>query len=298
MYMKKIRLSKFLVMVMVLLSLFHGFAAEQTQTYFGVKVDMDSENVVFEKTRFESAEELRSFLANFPNATRIDIGLTNVPYDVLSEIRSEYTEFELVWTMKFDRWEVKSDATAFSTLNNGDYRKSSTTFECLKYCNKLLALDLGHNEIRNLSFLEGMTNLRYLILADNKIEDISILSTMPNLQYVELFFNRITDLNALANMENLVDLNVCFCPIKDYSALETLPQLERLWMSSTKIKKSDREIIQAYFPDCEINFKTKNAVEEGWREHPHYFVIRDTFRGGSFIDWTDENLSEVTQAQQ
>ncbi len=273
------------------------FAEEAYQTYFGVKIDNACEDVVFEKTEFASVEELKAFLDKFPNAKRIDLGETNMEYALLADLRSEYTDFELVWTMKFGKWEVKTDATAFSTLNNGDYRKPSSTFECLKYCNKLLALDLGHNEIRDLYFLEGMTELRYLILADNKITDISVLSTMPNLKYVELFFNRITDLNALSNLEYLVDLNVCFCPIDDYSALETLPQLERLWISSSSINKKDREIISSYFENCEINYKTKNAVEEGWRVHPHYYVIRDTFRGGAFIDWEMPPIEESTQME-
>ena len=260
-------------------------AEEEYVRFMEQKISLNAEEIVFEKTQFKNIDALKAFAARFPNLKRLEIGVSDLSNEELATFRTESENFELVWTMKFAKWQVKTDATAFSTLNNGDYKKPSETFECLKYCTNLLALDLGHNKITDLYFLDGMTSLRYLILADNRIEDISILATMPDLEYVELFFNRITDLNALSGMEHLKDLNVCFCPISDYSALETLPQLERLWISTDSLKKTDHEAIRILLPECEINFKTKNAVAEGWREHPHYEVIKQTFRGGSFIGW-------------
>lgn len=272
--------------ILLLVLLFSALSEEsEAVSLFGKTVSTNAREIVFEETYFENAEELREMLQLFPNLTRIELGKTNLSNEELALIRAENPSFELVWTMKFAKWSVKTDATAFSTLNNGDYRRSSQTFECLKYCTNLLALDLGHNDIEDISFVKDMTSLRYLILADNRISDISPLAGLTNLQYLELFFNRFTDLNALSQLTNLTDLNLCYCPIEDYSALQSLPRLERLWFFSYSLDASDREAIRNMLPDCEINLKTKNAVAEGWREHPHYDAIFKTFRGGAFVEW-------------
>ncbi|MBQ4224266.1 MAG: leucine-rich repeat domain-containing protein, partial [Prevotella sp.] len=44
-----------------------------------------------------------------------------------------------------------------------------------RYCTKLKGLDLGHNAITDISFIENMPHLRVLILADNDLTDISPL---------------------------------------------------------------------------------------------------------------------------
>lgn len=277
---------KMLFFALLLLAASTAFCEERESVFlFGQEVSLDSEEIVFEKTQFENADALREMLSLFENLKRIELGVTNLENEELASVRAENEDFSLVWTMKFAKWSVKTDATAFSTLNNGDYKRGSKTFECLQYCTNLYALDLGHNTIDDLSFLENMTSLRYLILADNRISDISVLSNLTELTYLELFFNRITDINALKGLENLKDLNLCFCPIEDYSALESLPQLERLWFFSYNLKPEDKEAIRRLLPGCEINLETKNAVAEGWREHPHYDAIFKTFRGGEYVEW-------------
>ena len=43
----------------------------------------------------------------------------------------------------------------------------------LQYCTDLIALDLGHNGIDDLSWLEPLQNLQLLILSDNRMKDIT-----------------------------------------------------------------------------------------------------------------------------
>lgn len=291
--MKAFRIGFILILVLALTVSAFAYAEEPaTQIFFGQEVDVNSEEIIFKETKFKDADELRAFLKNFPNLKRIELGITNISNEELDQIRSENDEFVLVWTMKFMKFKVKTDATAFSSLHaTGDQYFSSSVFDCLKYCTNLYALDLGHNRIDDLSFLENMTELRYLILADNRLTDISALANLKELQYLELFMNySLADLSPLSDLENLVDLNIALChSVTDYTIFETMPQLERLWFSTPRLRenKKNQEMIASYFDNCETNFKTTASTGEGWREHPHYFIIRDTFKSGVYIPFED-----------
>ena len=65
---------------------------------------------------------------------------------------------------------VRTDVTAFSTQHTYQSKfHTSKTFSVLKYCHNLVALDIGHNEVSDLSFLEDLPQLKVLILAANNI---------------------------------------------------------------------------------------------------------------------------------
>lgn len=57
----------------------------------------------------------------------------------------------------------------------------------------LTSLDLGGNNLTNLSGLAGLTNLQILSIWDCGLTNISALSTLTNLDYLLLGYNRLTN---------------------------------------------------------------------------------------------------------
>lgn len=134
----------------------------------------------------------------------------------------------------------------------------------LEHFESLTTLDLGRddstewkNEIKDLSYLEDLTNMKTLVLSHNEIEDISPLQKMTELEFLNLegnnirkisaleemdipvmllSDNQITDLTPLENMAQPRVIELSGNSIFNIPALEDKPYLERLSLNSNKIK--------------------------------------------------------------
>lgn len=82
--------------------------------------------------------------------------------------------------------------------------------------------------IRDLSFLEGLTQLKELDLWDNDIEDLSPLASLTGLRELWLPYNLISDLSPLAGLDKLVQLKVYGNQIKSLEPLRGLTSLNTL----------------------------------------------------------------------
>ena len=153
----------------------------------------------------------------------------------------------------------------------------SDTVACLKYCTEVRYLDLGHNCINDISFVEYMPDLEVAILAINYWADASPLASCQKLEYLEIFNTNCTDLRPLAELKNLKHLNICWIKnLSDISPLYEMTQLERLWIGSSannQIPRSQYAEIQRRLPDTVINVTTDNPTEEGWRDDPRYDLL-------------------------
>ena len=142
---------------------------------------------------------------------------------------------------------------------------------------ELRALDLGHNNIRDLTFLLEAPLLRVLILADNQITDLTPLAELKELEYLELFMNDFTDLSPLAELHNLRDLNICRVRVSDVTPLLQLKKLERLWLPDNFLTESQKAELEAALPDCRIQYEWSRSTDFGWRDHPAHHHPADIF---------------------
>ena len=195
-------------------------------------------------------------------------------------------------------YHIRTDeVTAFSTLKNGKppYVRNDQLW-WVKMCPNLLALDLGHNIISDLSFLYDAPKLKVLILACNNLTDLTPLACQTDLEYLELFLNSITDVSPLSNLKNLKDLNLCFNQITDVTPLMDLPNLERLWLTqNTGIPQEQLDMLRERYPNTEIVFKSNGATGSitlengrsapGWRDHDRYPIIWHMFNHGKYLPW-------------
>jgi internalin A len=72
----------------------------------------------------------------------------------------------------------------------------------------MTTLDLGNNEISDISVLGSLTNLTKLYLNNNQITEISALRKITNLTTLHLRYNQITGISFLGWLINLTELNL------------------------------------------------------------------------------------------
>ncbi|MDD4279437.1 MAG: leucine-rich repeat domain-containing protein [Candidatus Sumerlaeales bacterium] len=248
-------------------------------------------------TKIVPFEEIIGYLDANPDLTTVDFFDVKFTRDNIDYLYIHYPQIEFGLTIRLvsDHY-VRTDATAYASRhNNKDKFHTSRDFEQLRYCQHLKALDLGHNDIVDISFVGELRELRILILAANDIEDISPLSALKNLEYLELFKNSIGDISPLVGLPNLRDLNICFNRIGDFSPLFNMRKLDRLWLyNANNYSANDplsKELIaelRANLPNTQIDH-TSYSTLGGWREHPKYDVVYQIFRrAGSYLPWDEE----------
>ena len=264
--------------------------AEETATYNGAfTAPLDAEYLDLGDTRAADLPAFISYLRQFPNLKMVDMFATPVTRAQIEEIVAALPDVEFGWTIRIAEHTVRTDATAFSTLHNSSSAwHGSRDFEVLKYCKNLLALDIGHNEIKDLSFLYDLPQLKVLIVACNQINDITPVGSLKGLEYLELFKNDIHDISCLSELTNLIDLNICFNRIADLTPIMGLTQLERLWIFNSNNYSDDIPVSPAVvaalreaLPNTYLDSKSW-STEGGWRKHERYFVINDMFHSGVY----------------
>lgn len=247
-----------------------------------------------------TAEELLEKLDVLPRLRRLDITALDLGNAATTPIADRYPELDLVWLVRFGRrWTVRSDISCFSTLQTWPpaYRYTDADLApLLRYCRHLVALDLGHNALRDLSPLAGLTELKVLILGDNgQIADLSPLANLTRLEYMELFMaDRIQDFTPLSHLTEMVDLCVGYCSgLRDISFVEQMPRLKMGWFPGDPITDGQREAARAARPETTFLFfpSLVSSTSDGWRMTERNVEIRRAFSNWelvlAFRSWDD-----------
>lgn len=209
-----------------------------------------------------------------------------------SYLLTPYPDVQFEWTLNWlicngRRIRLRYDATVFSTgKGRQDPRYTSKQiWEKLQYFPDLVAIDVGHNNVSDLSFLSNFPGLKRLICIDSKkpVTDISVLAELKELEYIELFMQDITDISALANHEKLLDLNLCHNNVTDLSPLYSCTSLERLWISyNPNLTAEEVAKLQEKLPNCVIETKSYESTGAGWRKHPRYDILIKSFEDNTY----------------
>ena len=267
-------------------------------TVWGVQVTSEDEAITFDSKKAGDIAALCDTLDCMPNVKKVYMWNMQLTREVRDKLFFGYPNVFFGWDIRLNAaHHIRTDATAFSTLSKkpGLYSYNMWNFV---YCPNLLALDVGHNTIKNLDFLTSCNKLKILIAIGARITDLTPIACQTDLEYLELFMNEITDISPLANLVNLRDVNLAFNDIADLSPLYELPHLERVWLMMNK-RITDDEIarLRAHQPNCEIVTRSYGStgnvmLEDGtqipgtsWRHHPHYNTIYYIFNGGGYVDW-------------
>lgn len=292
-------MKKFCCAALLFLLLLTGLAlAENDQVIIaGSAYDAGLETLDLSRVVLSDEKALEEALCAMPNLKWVDLSFCGLKNQTLADLRARMAErgVTVVWTLKFDAYTLRTDATAFSTLHSSkDKRLGNDTLSVLQYATALRAVDLGHNWLTDISFLAPLDQLRVVIVSDNRIKDLSPLDGKP-LEYLEAFNNGISDISFLADCDTLMDVNLCLTRIKDLSPLYKLPNLKRVYVSSigSELTKDEvneflsyqQETLEAY------HFFSRYPTLYGWREdergvgHPRYEIVKAMFKEGVYYDF-------------
>ena len=239
-------------------------------------LDLDSLTKDTIKTTF-----LHQGLTCLTQLTHVTMFEQKISVKDMEGIMTDFPQITFDWSVAIGSYRIRTDATAFSTLKGRqEPRFTARDMEPLKYCTQLEAIDLGHNNVSDLSFLTQWPHLKILIIIDSQkpVTDLTPLAELNELEYVELFMQGITDLTPLANKPNLLDLNLCHNSVTDLTPLYSDTSLERLWISYNK-GLSDEQVaaFKEAVPGCQVETVEYQSTGAGWREHERYFVMKDVF---------------------
>lgn len=296
-------MKKFAALLMALLLLCGTALAEQV-SFGSVSFDRDAETIDLGEQTVRDWNGFNAFLKKFPNLKKVDMFATTVDASRVEKLVRAFPQIEFGWTLKMMYYHIiRSDAEAYSTLHGLHPKHKSSEFVLLKYCKKLKALDLGHNNLTDISFLLNMPDLRVLILGDNnRLKNIEVVGEMKELEYLELFSCGITDISPLTKLTNLMDLNLANNAVKDWRPLKEMKWLKRLWISGMcrgrmekmELTAAERQELEEALPNTRIEYLGQ-PTDNGWREDPatgvrdpHYEVIYEMFNSGSaYIPFAD-----------
>lgn len=270
---------------------------------FGKTVSTDALELDFSGIRMglSGAAVIEEALGEFPLLEKVvlcDCGISNEDMAALND-RHENVRF--VWRVYFSEFSLRTDDTNFIAARvRNKFPIYSYELEVLKYCPDLQALDLGHKNITSLDFLRYVPHLKYLIIVENDVNDITPIGELQELTYLEMFWTKCEDISPLQNCKALTDLNISYIYCRPAKCLETLvnmPQLERLWYCGNNLSAEQLEELQTALPDTEMYLAAHGEpTGSTWREHPHYFEMRDFFgmyymAGGT--NGVDENGNQI-----
>ena len=252
-------------------------------TVYGAEVrSTDEELDLSHIAVYDRGAELETALGWFSHLKKVDMSYCGMSNEELDALNRRHEDVRIVWTVFFSIFSVRTDETNFIAART--YNKApvySNDCAVLRYCTDMIALDLGHKDLTDLSFLYDMPQLQYLILVENNIRDITPIGSLKELKYLEIFWTKVEDLSPLINCTELEDLNICYIysrPDPAFAVLMQMPWLERLWYCGNALKDEQVQALRENMPQCEMYLEPRGESTGGtWREHPHYYAMRDVF---------------------
>lgn len=252
---------------------------------FGQVFTTDAETLDLSEIPMEDTKALEEILPLMHSLTWVDMCDCGLSNEVMDDLNKRYEPLRFVWKVHFSVYTLRTDATFFcaSDLPENGYVAIKMTDEQLaplKYCEDLIALDLGHMRYTDLSFLENMPKLQYLILVEARFTDITPIGTLKDLVYLEIFMNTIDDLSPLLECPNLKHLNIGYTKGFDTEVLKQFTGLERLWFPGNTMSDQEIEELKAALPNTQLHLPAGDpdgSTGNGWREAEIYFQMRDIF---------------------
>ena len=233
-------------------------------------------------------DEVKRILRYLPALTALDMCDCGLSNEQMGALREQFPNIAIHWRITVGRWTMRTDVTAFSTGKDRDSTQvkydrkagkaylSTEDIAPLQYCTEMIALDIGHQKIDDISVVANMKKLRFLIIADGKFTDITPIASCTELEFLEVFQNYIADFSPLLSLTKLKCLNCGATKSPDkageeaaalerLNVLKQMPQLERLWCIHAGFDSAQIDELQAALPDCQICSGGAHPTAGGWR---------------------------------
>lgn len=214
-------------------------------------------------------------MAYFPNAEKVILPACSFDNETMSAFREKMRpEYKVVWTVYVTKKPVRTDQ---EVIHSSAYQVCfiDEQSQDLKYCEDAIVVDIGHSYVKDISWVEGMPKLKYLILTHNWVKDLSPLSTCKNLVYLELFWNDyIPDYSPLLGCTALEDLNIS-ATFADIEPLYEMTWLKNLWANCKGITAAEDAALKESLPNTTVMTTGGSYTTGGWRQVQGYYDMRD-----------------------
>lgn len=219
--------------------------------------------------------EAEAAMSYFPEAEKLVMCGCVLDNEAMAAFRQRHREdYKVVWSVDCGEIAPRTDSTFFMPVKYHVYYLNNRQAYNLRYCEEVTALDIGHMNVSDISFVEFMPDLEYLILAHTSVQHIESLATCQKLKFLEVDHTAVQDLTPLLSCTALEDLNIGYtwCPV---DPLKEMTWLNNLWM----IFRGNRvPELAGVLTETNIVFAGTATVDSGWRDLPNYFSMRDALK--------------------
>lgn len=253
------------------------FPVQGTQEEVPTAIKMSKYHPVADRTdeTRNLIDQVEAAMGYFPKAERVlMIGglLNNVQMAAFREARRQ--DYKVVWSVQCGNVLTRSDATFFMPVKYHVYYLNDVEARNLRYLEEAVAVDIGHMNVSDISFVKYMPNLEYLILAHTGIQYIEPIRTCKKLKFLEVDWTGIRDLTPLQDCTALEDLNVGNTGV-DLEPLKKMTWLKNLWAI---FRSASIYPVSQALPNTKVVSSGNATVASGWRDLPNYYAMRDQLK--------------------
>ena len=230
-------------------------------------------------------EGLEEAIRCLPALESVDLRDTDAALEDLDRLDAVRPGLFFDWEFDFNGAHIRTDIAVFSTQRSGLNRRftEEELYPIMKYCRKLRALDLGFNELSDLTLIGELQDLEVLVLPGNPITDASPLENLVKLTHLELQrCPNIRSFHFLKKLHAIRELNVCYdqaCVNLDF--LENMPDFSFGMFKFTDVDSDDFNAWAGCFPDASIILRgSEDATDSGWQLTPRNHAIHH-----AFVEW-------------
>lgn len=235
------------------------FAANPNADYdysfelFGEAVDTHTAELRYKKVHIgdEGIKQMYDYLPCMPNLTYLSFDRCDTTDEVVAQLREDFPDVKIAWRIFFGPFSVMTDVEkiwAIGALND-------ETIQPIKYCTDIKYLDVGHNEISKIDFIENMPNLEVGIFSITYVDDLSPIVYCQKLEYLEFCSSYVTDLSPILQVPSIEHIHMGANDVlTDISPIYDMPNLKRLYMSASyRIPQEQVDKFRELHPDCDVN---------------------------------------------
>lgn len=247
-------------------------------TVCGVETASTATELILSDIPMETVDAVESSLKYFYDLQRVEMCQCGISNEEMDALGKRHPETRFVWSFPFGKGYLRTDETALIPFKYGypfDNPCTDEQTKLLKYCTDMVVLDLGHMQMKDLSFLQYMPKLKYLILGDTRAADYSPVGYLTELIYLEVFWSDFKESDVLLKLTKLEDLNCAWAKLDRPEALYQMTWLKRLWATSVGIPSSELYKLKEALPNTQVFVHGKHPTDGGWRQAQNYYDMRD-----------------------
>jgi len=239
---------------------------------WGVPVTMEDKEVDLSEGQVTTLEDVEKGLAYFPEVTNVFLGEPGFDNEEIAAYRERRrADYKVVWVVDLSgKMKVRTDIDNFMPSRDGWGYVRDHEIDNIRYCEDIICMDIGHMGVKDVSFLETLVNLEYLILAHTEVQYVDPIVNCKKLKFLELDWSCIRDVSPLVELTALEDLNLGMV-WPDLTPIYEMKWLKNLYLINGNTKGNWPELL----PNTRVVTRGTATVASGWRNLPNYYKMRD-----------------------